>query len=66
MEDVDRTSALFGCKVGKLPTSYLGLLLGALHKFCSVWDAIEERFKRKLAAWKKEYLSKGERLLLIK
>ena len=24
--DVNRATSLFGCKVGKLPTSYLGLL----------------------------------------
>ncbi|RVW62986.1 DNA-directed RNA polymerase 3, chloroplastic [Vitis vinifera] len=33
---------------------------------CGVWDVTEERFKRKLAAWKKQYLSKGGRLTLIK
>ncbi|RVX05798.1 hypothetical protein CK203_023931 [Vitis vinifera] len=32
LEDVDRVAALFGCKAGKLPTSYLGLSLGAPHK----------------------------------
>ena len=51
-EDVNRATSLFGCKVGKLPTSYLGLPLWALNKHCGVWDSIEERFKRKLAAWK--------------
>ena len=66
MEDVERTIALFGCKVGKLPTSCLGLPLGAHHKSCGVWDVIEERFEKKLAAWKKQYLSKGGRLTFIK
>ena len=33
---------------------------------CRVWDGVEERFKRKLAMWKKQYLSKGGRLTLIK
>lgn len=32
LEDVDRVAALFGCKAGKLPTSYIGLSLGAPHK----------------------------------
>ena len=32
IEDVDRAAALFGCKIGKLPTTYLGLPLGAPHK----------------------------------
>ncbi|RVW20006.1 hypothetical protein CK203_106618 [Vitis vinifera] len=49
-----------------LPTTYLGLPLGGLHKSCRVWDVVEERFKRKLATWKKQYLSKGGRLTLIK
>ena len=65
-KDVDRASTLFGYKVGKLPTTYLGLPLEVPHKSCKVWDVIEERFKRKLATWKKEYLSKGRRLILIK
>ena len=30
MEDVDRATSLFGCRIGKFPTSYLGLPLGAL------------------------------------
>ena len=64
--DVNRATSLFGCKVGKLPTSYLGLPLGAPKKHCGVWDSIEERFKRKLAVWKKHYLSKGGRLVLLK
>ncbi|WKA03180.1 hypothetical protein VitviT2T_021306 [Vitis vinifera] len=66
VEEVDRVGAVFGCKVGNLPTNYLGLPLGASHKSCRVWDGVEERFKRKLAMWKKQYLSKGGRLTLIK
>lgn len=49
MEDVDRETSFFGCKVRKLPTSYLGLLLRTPHKHCGVWNSIEEGFKRKLA-----------------
>ena len=49
MEDVDRATSLFGCRIGKFPTSYLGLPLGAPHRHCDVWDSIEERFKRKLS-----------------
>ena len=54
MEDVDRAAALFGCKVGRFPISYLVLPLGAPHRSIGVWDVIEERFKRKLAVWKKQ------------
>lgn len=66
MEDVDRVVVLFGCKVRRFPTSYLGLPLGAPQRSIGVWDVIEERFKRKLAAWKKQYLSTRGRLVLIK
>nr|CAN74099.1 hypothetical protein VITISV_028591 [Vitis vinifera] len=38
VEEVDRAAAVFGCKVGNLPTNYLGLPLGASHKSCRVWD----------------------------
>ena len=66
VEDVDRATTDFGCKVGNLPTTYLGLPLRAPYNSCRVWDVVEERFKRKLATWKKQYLSKGGRLTLIK
>ena len=66
MEYVNRAAVLFGCKVRRFPTSYLGLPLGAPHRSIGVWDVIKEKFKRKLAAWKKQYLSKGGRLILIK
>ena len=44
VEDVDRAVVVFGCKVGNLPTTYLGLPLGAPHNSCRVWDVVEERF----------------------
>ena len=66
VEDVDRAAAVFGCKVRNLPTTYLGLPFGGPHNLCRVWDVVEERFKRKLATWKKQYLSKGGQLTFIK
>ena len=32
----------------------------------SVWDGVEERFRKKLAIWKRLYISKGGRLTLIR
>ena len=55
-----------GCNIGSLPTSYLGLPLGAKHKALGVWDPIEERFRKRLAAWKSQYISKGGRITLIR
>ena len=55
-----------GCKIGSLPTSYLGLPLGAKHKALGVWDSIEERFRKRLTSWKAQYISKGSRITLIR
>ena len=53
-------------RVGALPLTYLGMPLGAPYKTVSVWDPIIEKMKRRLASWKKLYLSKGGRLTLLK
>ena len=64
--DMDVLSSELGCKVVSLPSSYLVLLLGASHNCVNVWDSIEEWFRRRLALWKRQYISKGGRLTLIK
>ena len=51
-----------GCGVGSLPTTYLSLPLGAM----GVWDIIEERFRKRSTSWKRQYISKGGRLTLIR
>ncbi|RVW65636.1 Transposon TX1 uncharacterized 149 kDa protein [Vitis vinifera] len=48
-----------GCKVGSLPSTYLGLPLGAPHKSVAVWDGVEERMRKRLALWKRQFISKG-------
>ena len=57
---------ILGCQIGSLPMTYLGMPLGASHKSPNVWNPILERIERKLAGWKKLYLSKGGRLTLLK
>ena len=54
-----------GCKVGGLPSYYLGLPLGAPFKSMVVWDGVEERFHKRLTMWKREYILKEGRLTLI-
>ena len=66
VEDIDELAVELGCRVGALPTVYLGLPLGANHKASSMWDGVEERMRRRLALWKRQYLSKGGRITLIK
>ena len=36
-----------GCKVGELTFTYLGLPLGAPFKSSSIWDGVEETFRRR-------------------
>ncbi|KAJ9680330.1 hypothetical protein PVL29_019599 [Vitis rotundifolia] len=66
VEDVEEMVVELGCKVGSLPAVYLGLPLGAHHKASSMWDGVEERMRKKLALWKRQYISKGGRITLIK
>ncbi|KAL6329523.1 hypothetical protein AAG906_021531 [Vitis piasezkii] len=37
---------VLGCKVGTLPTTYLGLPLGAPYKSSRVWEMVEQRFEK--------------------
>jgi hypothetical protein len=57
---------LLGCKVAKLPALYLGLPLGSSFKSKAVWDSVVVRFQKRLAWWKRRYISKEGRLTLIK
>ena len=65
VSNVETLAIEFGCGVGSLPTTYLGLPLGAPHKSVGIWDSIEERLNKRLASWKRQYICKGGRLTLI-
>uniref|UniRef100_A0A7N2MBU8 Uncharacterized protein n=1 Tax=Quercus lobata TaxID=97700 RepID=A0A7N2MBU8_QUELO len=49
-----------------LPMTYLGLPLGAKFKDKAIWKSILERMERRLTSWKQLYLSKGDKITLIK
>ena len=66
IDNIAEMAVELGCRVGSLPVKYLGLPLGARHKALSMWDGVEERMRRRLALWKRQYLSKGGRITLIK
>ena len=60
----------YQCLVGKL--IYLShtcpdiVPLGVPNRATSMWDGVEERIRRRLAIWKRQYISKGGRITLIK
>ena len=66
VNNMQALAEFLGCRIGALPMTYLGMPLGASHKSPSIWNPILEKIKRKLAGWKKLYLSKGGRLTLLK
>ena len=66
VENMDTLAAELGCRAGHLPTTYLGLPLGAAHKSVAIWDNIEEKMHKKLALWKRNFISKGGRITMIK
>ncbi|RVW89949.1 Transposon TX1 uncharacterized 149 kDa protein [Vitis vinifera] len=66
VENVEVLASELGCKVGSLPSAYLGLPLGAPHKSVVVWDGVEERMRKRLALWKRQFISKGGRITLIR
>ena len=66
VENLEELAKELGCISGTLPTTYLGLPLGAKHNSTIVWDGVEKRFRKILALWKRQYISKGGRLILIR
>ena len=66
VKNVEDLALEFGCKVSTFPSSYLGLPLGARFKEVAIWDRVEERLRKRLSIWKRQYISKKVRLNLIR
>ena len=66
VHNIDLLINVLCCKQGSLPMKYLSLPLGAKFKDTTIWNPIPEKMERKLAGWKRLYLSKGGRVTLIK
>ncbi|KAK3222180.1 hypothetical protein Dsin_009205 [Dipteronia sinensis] len=57
---------VFKCKEATFPITYLGLPLGARPSSKAFWNPILNRIQKRLAPWKRNFLNKGGRLVLIK
>ena len=66
VEEIEEMAMELGCRVGPLPTVYLELPLRAHHKAMSMWDGVEERMRRRLAMWTRQYIFKDGIITLIK
>ncbi|XP_073066025.1 uncharacterized protein [Primulina eburnea] len=65
-DEVDALAAAIGCKKDQWPIKYLGLPLGGDPKKLEFWTPVISKMSTKLGAWKKAFLSRGARLVLIK
>ncbi|XP_028062203.1 uncharacterized protein LOC114265575 [Camellia sinensis] len=61
-----QVAEFFNCKMKILPINYLGMPLGANPKRVSTWEPIIDKVKKRLASWKRRYLSLRGRITLIK
>ena len=66
VNNLDALANILHCRVGILPMKYLGMPLGTSFKTTSIWNPILEEMEKKLSGWKRLYLSKGRRLMLLK
>ena len=66
VNNLDALANILCCRVGSLPMKYLGMPLGTSFKTTSIWNSILEKMEKKLSGWKRLYLSKGGRLMLLK
>ncbi|XP_077251856.1 uncharacterized protein LOC143891093 [Tasmannia lanceolata] len=57
---------MLGCKLDSLPSKYLGLPLGVGRPRKHLWDPVVERIDKRLDTWKRNLISKGGRLVLVK
>ncbi|XP_026417332.1 uncharacterized protein LOC113312810 [Papaver somniferum] len=63
---VEELALGLGCKIEFLPVTYLGMTIGAGRRSAVIWEIIIQRMKKKLAPWKRKYLNKDGRVVLIK
>lgn len=65
-ENEENWALKFRCLKANLPISYLGLTLGGKPNTKFFWQKLIQRIENRLAQWKRLFLNKGGRLVLIK
>ena len=65
VHNMEALNAVLGGETEALPTSYLGMPLGAKSQSYEIWNNVVEKCEMKLARWRSQYLSRGGRLTLI-
>lgn len=65
-ESVQSFANVLECGIVSLPFKYLGLPLGANPRRIVTWKPVIERYEKKLALWKRKYITFGGRLTLVK
>ena len=58
-------SEIFTCPVAGLPMKYMGMPIDEKRLAASQWNPIDEKFAKKLAGWKGNQLSIGDRVILV-
>ena len=59
VSNADALLDILGCRVSKLPMTYLGLPLGSTFKERAMWNVVIEKLERGFAALKRMHLSIG-------
>lgn len=57
VQNIQVLAAILGCEVGLLPSTYLDLPLGSKNKAQGIWSGVIKRCEKRLATWKRQYLS---------
>ena len=63
---LNEATSMLGCKVGKVPFSYLGLPVGGDLRHLMFWEPVLDRIKKRLSRWRSKFLSFGGFLVLLK
>ncbi|XP_019053903.1 PREDICTED: probable LRR receptor-like serine/threonine-protein kinase At4g36180 [Nelumbo nucifera] len=58
-EELEEVAESFGCPITVWPLKYLGMPLGDNPKESRFWNPVVERCSKRLAAWKRNYISMG-------